>query len=80
MKTFLKILIIVFLFSGLFASMQSCEDKLSGTKDSGIPELTINEEFQVNSGTSSSDQVETITDCNLNGWERHGTAWVRKER
>jgi len=69
MKAFLKILIIVFLFSGLFASMQSCENILSGTKDSGIPELTINEEIQVNSGTSSSDQVETITNCNLNGWE-----------
>jgi hypothetical protein len=67
MKTFLKIFVIVFLFFGLFASMQSCEEKLTEPKDLGNSEPTSDEEIRVKS-FSISEHVVLITDCNLQGW------------
>lgn len=58
--------------TGLFASMQSCEDRMPGTEDLGIQKLTTKTENHLKSACISENLI-TVTDCNLNGWIKQPT-------
>ena len=70
MKRILKTTVIIFLSIGPMVLMHSCEEKLSSPQESDSAMLATADIASVRSLTALSQEVVTITDCYLNGWER----------
>jgi hypothetical protein len=69
MKNILQNTLIVSIFIGCTMIVQSCKEKLSTTEiiDPATPTTNLT---SFTSNSSLSQQVVTVTDCNLNGWQR----------
>lgn len=67
MKSFVKISVIVLLSTCLTVLMQSCEERLSENENLATP-LTLKEGIRFKSNALISEELITVTDCNLQGW------------